>query len=156
MPYVAAQVVGFAVAAIGLPYGANAGYAINPARDLGPRVFAWATGWGELASPGTRPGSFNDCFWVPLGAPLLGGVIAILVYDLLIGDVLDLRTQVAPGDRLHPPGDQCPHGGDRRFTALGESPASPGPPQGRAGRAPSRGTRPSPAHADAAACVARP
>ncbi|MEV7323885.1 MIP/aquaporin family protein [Streptomyces sp. NPDC093970] len=88
-------VIGFAVAAIGLSYGANAGYAINPARDLGPRVFAWAMGWGELALPGTQPGSFSDYFWVPLVAPLVGGVVGVLVYDLLIGDVLHLRTQVS-------------------------------------------------------------
>ncbi|MEU9383544.1 hypothetical protein AB0D38_22285 [Streptomyces sp. NPDC048279] len=66
MPYVAAQVVGFAVAAIGLPYGANAGYAINPARVLGPRVFAWATGWG-----GTRFTGHSTRFLprLLLGAP---------------------------------------------------------------------------------------
>jgi glycerol uptake facilitator protein len=34
-------IIGFAVAAIGISFGANAGYAINPARDLGPRLSAW-------------------------------------------------------------------------------------------------------------------
>jgi glycerol uptake facilitator protein len=88
-------VIGFAVAAIGLSYGANAGYAINPARDLGPRIFVWAMGWGELALPGTLPGSFSDYFWIPVVAPLVGGVVGVLIYDLFIGDVLHMRDEVA-------------------------------------------------------------
>ncbi|WP_329043048.1 aquaporin family protein [Streptomyces sp. NBC_00178] len=87
--------IGLAVAAIGLSYGANAGYAINPARDLGPRLFAYALGWQELALPGTLPGAFSDYFWIPLVAPLVGGVVGVLVYDLFIGDSLFTRTQMA-------------------------------------------------------------
>jgi glycerol uptake facilitator protein len=93
--FIGPLVIGFAVAAIGLSYGANAGYAINPARDFGPRLFVWAMGWGELALPGTLTGSFSDYFWIPVVAPLVGGVIGVLVYDLLIGDVLYMRAQVA-------------------------------------------------------------
>ncbi|MFC8258855.1 MIP/aquaporin family protein [Streptomyces sp. NPDC057291] len=93
--YLGPLVIGFAVAAIGLSYGANAGYAINPARDLGPRLFAWAAGWQELALPGTSPGSFHDYFWIPLVGPLIGGVIGVLIYDLVIGDALHIRAQTA-------------------------------------------------------------
>ncbi|MFE5136235.1 MIP/aquaporin family protein [Streptomyces fagopyri] len=88
-------VIGLAVAAIGLSYGANAGYAINPARDLGPRLFAWLAGWRELALPGSSPGAFSDYFWIPLVGPLIGGVIGVLVYDLFIGDALHLRAQMS-------------------------------------------------------------
>jgi len=85
-------VIGLVVAAIGMSYGANAGYAINPARDLGPRLFAWAAGWQELAMPGTLAGSFSNYFWIPLVGPLVGGVLGVLVYDLFIGDVLHIRV----------------------------------------------------------------
>ena len=83
-------IVGFAVAAIGMSYGANAGYAINPARDLGPRLLAWAGGWGDLAVPGNGPW-FSGYMWVPILGPLIGGVIGVLVYDLFVGDILHAR-----------------------------------------------------------------
>jgi glycerol uptake facilitator protein len=85
-------VIGFAVAAIGISYGANAGYAINPARDFGPRLFAWMAGWGDVALPGTVDGSFSWYFWVPILGPLVGGIIGIFVYDWFIGDILHARA----------------------------------------------------------------
>jgi glycerol uptake facilitator protein len=84
-------IIGFGVAAIGMSYGANAGYAINPARDFGPRLFAWMAGWGDVALPGTVSGSFSWYFWVPIIGPLIGGVIGVLLYDLFIGDILHSR-----------------------------------------------------------------
>lgn len=86
--------IGIAVAAIGMSFGANAGYAINPARDLGPRLFAWVAGWGEVAMPGTVEGSFTAFFWVPILGPLIGGVIGVLLYDLFIGDILYSRRLI--------------------------------------------------------------
>ncbi|WP_228759975.1 MIP/aquaporin family protein [Pseudactinotalea sp. HY158] len=80
-------IIGFSVAAIGISIGSNAGYAINPARDLGPRIIAWLGGWGELAFPGNGPW-FDTYFWIPIVGPLIGGIVGILVYDLFIGDVL--------------------------------------------------------------------
>jgi glycerol uptake facilitator protein len=77
--------VGLAVGAIGMSFGANAGYAINPARDLGPRILAWFGGWdGAFASAGYY-------FWVPIIGPLIGGVIAVFVYKFFIADVLAAR-----------------------------------------------------------------
>lgn len=87
-------IIGFVVAAIGISFGANAGYAINPARDFGPRLFAYLAGWGQVALPGTysAPGfSFSWYFWIPIVGPLIGGVLGVIVYDLFIGDVLHGR-----------------------------------------------------------------
>ncbi|MBS1698220.1 MAG: aquaporin, partial [Actinobacteria bacterium] len=98
--HLAPLMVGLLIAAIGISFGANAGYAINPARDLGPRLFAWLAGWGQVAMPGTVDGSFSWYFWVPIVGPLIGGVIGVIIYDLFIGDVLHSRMaaeQLAEG-----------------------------------------------------------
>ncbi len=83
-------VIGFIVVAIGLSYGANAGYAINPARDFGPRIFAWIAGWKSIAFPGDY-GNVNTYFWIPIIGPLVGGAVGALVYDLGIRNVLIAR-----------------------------------------------------------------
>ncbi len=90
-------IIGFIVAAIGASYGANAGYAINPARDFGPRLFSYFAGWGKVALPGTfnGPGGFSNYFWIPIVGPLIGGVIGVVIYDLFIGDVLHARLKIA-------------------------------------------------------------
>ena len=88
-------VIGFAVAAIGISFGANAGYAINPARDFGPRLWAFFTGWGELALPGTLPGAYSWYFWIPIVGPIIGAIIGIFVYDWFVGDILHARGLVS-------------------------------------------------------------
>jgi glycerol uptake facilitator protein len=80
-------IIGFIVVAVGISLGANAGYAINPARDFGPRVFAWIAGWGKVAMPGDY-GNVNTYFWIPIIGPFLGGVIGAYVYDFGIRDTL--------------------------------------------------------------------
>jgi glycerol uptake facilitator protein len=90
-------VIGLGVAAIGMSYGANAGYAINPARDFGPRLFSYFAGWGRVALPGTYSSaglSFSNYFWIPIVGPLIGGTVGILLYDLFIGDVLHARLKL--------------------------------------------------------------
>jgi glycerol uptake facilitator protein len=90
-------VIGLVVLAIGNSFGANAGYAINPARDFGPRLFAYFAGWGKVALPGSysSPGfNFSDYFWVPIVGPLIGGIIGVVLYDLFIGDVLHARLKM--------------------------------------------------------------
>ncbi len=71
--------VGAAVVLIGMSFGLNAGYAINPARDLGPRLFTFLAGWGgEVFRAG------NGWWWVPLVAPPIGAVLGGFAYDALI------------------------------------------------------------------------
>jgi MIP family channel proteins len=71
---------GLLVVLIGMTFGFNAGYAINPARDLGPRLFTLVSGWGgEVFRAG------NHWWWVPIVGPLVGGVLGGAIYDTLIG-----------------------------------------------------------------------
>jgi len=62
--------VGLLVVAIGVAFGFNAGYAINPARDFGPRLFTFVAGWGSgVFTAG------NGWWWVPIVGPMIGGVL---------------------------------------------------------------------------------
>ena len=89
--------IGWAVFAIGTSFGANTGYAINPARDFGPRLFAYFAGWGKVALPGSFDNGmgfhFSGYFWIPIVGPLVGGIIGVLIYDFFIGDVLHARLK---------------------------------------------------------------
>ncbi len=70
-------IIGFVVLSVGLSLGGPSGYAINPARDLGPRIF------GVLV--GTQ-GLFSGLYWLvaPIIATLIGGVLGAVTYDLFI------------------------------------------------------------------------
>lgn len=83
-------IIGLVVVAIGLTFGTNAGYAINPARDFGPRLFTFFEGWGSIALPGTF-GWFSGYWWIPIVGPLIGGVLGVFPYDLIISPVLKAR-----------------------------------------------------------------
>ncbi|HTL58897.1 MAG TPA: MIP/aquaporin family protein [Candidatus Limnocylindrales bacterium] len=69
--------VGLLVFAIGLSLGGTTGYAINPARDLGPRI-----AHAMLPIPGKRNSDWSYS-WIPVAAPLLGGILAAGVHSLL-------------------------------------------------------------------------
>jgi glycerol uptake facilitator protein len=89
-------IIGLVVVAIGMSFGTNAGYAINPARDFGPRLFAWMAGWGAVALPGDGVG-YTAYFWVPIVGPLLGGAIAALVYQYTLHPILKAKAEKIPG-----------------------------------------------------------
>jgi glycerol uptake facilitator protein len=69
--------IGLVVVAIGVSWGGMHGYAINPARDFGPRLFTLAAGFQNT-------GFGNQVFLVPIVGPLLGGLLGGLVYDWFI------------------------------------------------------------------------
>ena len=88
--------VGGTVLAVGLSLGGPSGYAINPARDFGPRLL------GALV--GTQ-GLFDGIYWlIPIIAPVVGAVIGISVYDWLVAanlpkpEPLGAKTQGAAAD----------------------------------------------------------
>jgi glycerol uptake facilitator protein len=82
-------IIGLLIVAIGASFGLNTGYAINPARDFGPRL------WMTIAGGGL--GSLNAYTWIPIVAPLLGGVAGAFIYDFTIGKVLAARHLAKSG-----------------------------------------------------------
>ena len=68
--------VGLVVVAIGMSFGGMHGYAINPARDFGPRLFTAVAGF---RNNGLTDGS--RVWWVPVVGPLLGGLVGAALYD---------------------------------------------------------------------------
>jgi glycerol uptake facilitator protein len=67
--------VGLLVLAIGLSLGGPTGYAINPARDLGPRIMH-----AVLPIPGKGPSDWGYA-WIPVVAPIIGGILGALCFD---------------------------------------------------------------------------
>lgn len=79
----------FLVTGIGMSWGWETGYAINPARDLGPRMLAFTVGYGKEVF--TTPSfSVKNYAWIPVVAPLLGGPLGGLLYDAFLyeGDAI--------------------------------------------------------------------
>jgi len=68
--------IGLVVVAIGMSFGGMHGYAINPARDLGPRLWTVVAGFRNNGiTDGTR------VWWIPVVAPLLGALAGAALYD---------------------------------------------------------------------------
>jgi glycerol uptake facilitator protein len=92
-------VIGLLVVAIGMAWGTNAGYAINPARDFGPRLASFFTGYG-----GAWRDQYGDLyFWVPIVGPLVGGLVGAGLYQVLIGRFLPKEEPPEPGRVPTPP-----------------------------------------------------
>jgi MIP family channel proteins len=84
--WLAAPMIGLLVVAIGVAFGFNAGYAINPARDFGPRLFTAVAGWGgQVFSAG------NGWWWVPIAGPIVGAPAGAVLYDTFVGRYLPNR-----------------------------------------------------------------
>lgn len=72
------MVVGFVVTSVGLSLGATTGYAINPARDLGPRIMHAIL---PIANKGDSDWSYA---WIPIVGPILGAVVGALLYNMAL------------------------------------------------------------------------
>ncbi|PKU39084.1 hypothetical protein llap_10609 [Limosa lapponica baueri] len=82
-----ALLTGILVLGIGMGMGMNSGYAINPSRDLPPRIFTAIAGWGmDVFKAGPH------WWWVPLTAPILGSLAGVLIHKLFI----DFHNQPVP------------------------------------------------------------
>jgi MIP family channel proteins len=95
--YLAPLCVGALVVLIGMTFGFNCGYAINPARDLGPRLFTAVGGWGKAVFLAGDP-QWWGWWWVPIVGPLAGGVLGAFAYDFFIRP----RTVAQPMDATRP------------------------------------------------------
>ena len=79
-------IVGLIIVAIGMSFGFMHGYAINPARDLGPRLFAVLVGF---KNNGLTDGS--NVWIVPIVGPIVGGIFGAIVYDVTIGNIFSKK-----------------------------------------------------------------
>ncbi|MET3557193.1 glycerol uptake facilitator protein [Streptococcus rupicaprae] len=70
--------VAFLVMAIGLSFGSTTGYAINPARDFGPRL-----AYAILPIPNKGEAHW-DYAWIPILAPIIGATLAVFVFQCLV------------------------------------------------------------------------
>jgi glycerol uptake facilitator protein len=90
-----ALMIGLLVAVIGASMGYLEAWAINPARDFGPRLFAYVAGWDRSALP--SPGNY---WWIPIVGPLIGGVLGAGVYQGLVHPFLPARMRALEAARL--------------------------------------------------------
>ncbi|MHB1651451.1 MAG: MIP/aquaporin family protein [Desulfitobacteriaceae bacterium] len=72
-----AIIIGITVTMLGSTFGPLTGFAMNPARDFGPRLFAYLAGW-RSALPG------DNYFWVPIFGPILGAGLGGLLYEKVL------------------------------------------------------------------------
>ncbi|MBD8169492.1 MIP/aquaporin family protein [Erwinia persicina] len=90
--------IGFLIAIIGAAMGPLTGFALNPARDFGPKLFAWLAGWGNVAFTGARDIPY---VLVPIFGPLVGASLGAFGYRVLIannlpGKVVEKQEKSAP------------------------------------------------------------
>ncbi|CAJ0564683.1 unnamed protein product, partial [Mesorhabditis spiculigera] len=126
-PFMQPAFIGTILILIGMTLGMNAGYAINPARDFGPRLFTLIAGygWGVF--------SYNryKWFWIPWVGPMIGAVIGAWLYEFFIGFHIPDDPDTSYIHRIVD--DRNPEGNLREIHLIETRPASerhdPPPPQ---------------------------
>ncbi|CDU17945.1 hypothetical protein YYC_04467 [Plasmodium yoelii 17X] len=78
------SIVGLAIICIGISFGGNTGFALNPSRDLGARILS-AIAYGSDAF--IRD---NCYFWIPLIAPIVGSIIFCQIYDKIVAPLVEI------------------------------------------------------------------
>ncbi|MCQ1059659.1 MIP/aquaporin family protein [Photobacterium sp. DNB23_23_1] len=84
--------IGLLVAVIGAATAPLTGFALNPARDFGPKLFTAMSGWGEIAFTG---GSVFPYFIVPIVAPILGACAGASLYSFKPREESDAQPETA-------------------------------------------------------------
>ena len=87
--------IGLLVVGIGMAWGANAGYAINPARDFGPRLASFITGY-ETAWMDQNGVVY---FWLPIVAPIIGGLLGGALFQFLVERYIPAEDVPSPVGR---------------------------------------------------------
>lgn len=82
-----ALMIGLLVATIGASAGYLEAWPINPARDFGPRLFCFLSGWGQQAFPAPL-----NYWWVPIVGPSLGAVLGGALYQTAVRPFLPARA----------------------------------------------------------------
>ena len=90
-----ALLIGLLIAVIGCSFGPLTGFAMNPARDFGPKLFTMMAGWGDIALSGGRS---NPYFWVPIIGPVAGACLGALIYTQFIEKQLAAKTSEPAGE----------------------------------------------------------
>jgi glycerol uptake facilitator protein len=92
-----ALIIGLLVATIGACAGYLEAWPINPARDFGPRLFCFLSGWGAQAFPAPQ-----NYWWVPIAGPLIGGVAGGGLYQYVIRPFLPAHQAAMQGKGVAP------------------------------------------------------
>ncbi|HZW91930.1 MAG TPA: MIP/aquaporin family protein [Candidatus Eremiobacteraceae bacterium] len=97
--------IGLVVVAIGMSFGGMHGYPINPARDFGPRLFTALAGFKNNGlTDGAR------VWWIPVVAPLIGGLVGAAVYDFGIRRFLRAQFSSSQSSSSQPSSGQSSAG----------------------------------------------
>jgi len=83
--------IGLLIAVIGGSMGPLTGFALNPARDFGPKLFTFLAGWGKVAFTGGRDIPY---FLVPIFGPLVGACLGAFGYKTLISQYLPKEVHI--------------------------------------------------------------